>query len=125
MDEDISERWKSLSLSKIEWNEIIIQDSLWLNTKFQAEHCFFKLLSNKSFNREAFETMIMKNIWKPSKGFHIYDMCENIFFVGFFAKGDKERVMRTGPWTLDKSLVVMQKMMVVFSFPRHQYLLRL
>lgn len=64
----------------------------------------FKLLTNRSFNGDAFKGMI-QNLWASPSGFTIREIDDNLFMVVFNTKDDLERVFVQSPWTFDKKLI--------------------
>ncbi|KAK3217723.1 hypothetical protein Dsin_011693 [Dipteronia sinensis] len=67
-----------------------------------------KFLANKLVNRDAFMNPIPK-IWRTMEGFEIEVVSGNIFSFTFKNTDDRRVVLQGGPWTFDKSLLVLEE----------------
>jgi hypothetical protein len=66
-----------------------------------------RLLSSKPFNQDAFK-QTMLNRWRTSLGAQMKDLGNNLFIAIFNDAMDREIVLLNGPWSFDKSLVIMK-----------------
>ncbi|XP_035543083.1 uncharacterized protein LOC118346304 [Juglans regia] len=53
--------------------------------------------------------LTMTRAWRPVRGMCFRDLNANLFLVEFEDLRDKERVLREGPWSFDKQLVLVQE----------------
>ncbi|TXG50019.1 hypothetical protein EZV62_025894 [Acer yangbiense] len=67
-----------------------------------------KLLSVKHVNREAFLS-VLPRIWRTVKEFEIEILEGNIFSFTFKEESDRRSVLRGGPWSFDKALLVLEE----------------
>lgn len=107
--EEMMKRWKTMVLTEKEDLEVDIraaqQESLLPSTDIQL--CVVaKIMMAKKVNAEAFKA-VMLSIWKVHYSTKIQLAGDNIFFIQFRSMVEKLRVMSEGPWTFDRSLVVL------------------
>lgn len=107
--EEILSKWKSMILTDCEGTEI---DARGYNHQngLNAENLHLgivaKVIMNKQVNSDAFGA-VMKNIWRVHNSTRIDTAGENVFLIQFKSRMEKARVLAEGPWTFDKSLIVM------------------
>ncbi|KAM7492897.1 hypothetical protein LguiB_027506 [Lonicera macranthoides] len=109
MEGELVEMWRSLELTTEE-NQTIKVD---LNTSPAQPNGkgFFlvgKLLTRKTYNREAFKTLITK-VWKPMKGLHISDFGDDMFVFNFGNEFEGRWVLLNGPQNFDRSLLLLER----------------
>lgn len=107
-----------------------ILEGLWRNLKLDEEEetgiaCSQETLSTRIILAAEFLTRRTVNIesvartfkplWRTQKEFRIQDMGNNRFFFEFDNEYDLERVLEHEPWTYDKHLVIMER--VVDNIP--------
>lgn len=107
--EDIVDMWKSFSLTASE--ELVIDvrenDKYRLFSSENVSLCVVaKVITIKKVNLDAFRS-VMKAVWKVHDQTRIELAGENIFVVQFRNALDKASIISDGPWTFDRSLVVM------------------
>ncbi|KAK4835290.1 hypothetical protein QYF36_007917 [Acer negundo] len=78
------------------------------NLTIRKEFCLLsKVITNKQINRKAFRTFIPR-IWRLKHEMEIEVIRDNLFAFYFKNRMKKRRVLTLGPWSLDKSLVVLE-----------------
>ncbi|KAG6628921.1 hypothetical protein CIPAW_14G046500 [Carya illinoinensis] len=70
------------------------------------------LLTNRYYNREALKTT-MKKVWQPVHEVRFKELGSKLLLVEFVDDRDKQRVLREGPWTFDRNLVLLKHLEVV------------
>ncbi|XP_058752316.1 uncharacterized protein LOC131625473 [Vicia villosa] len=102
------EKWKSIQLSKEEEEGVIVADE-----EVCAEEGFQRSLAGKlwtesNFNARAFKST-MVNAWKLKNPVETQDLSKNLFLFKFATKRDLEYVLRNGPWSFDRYLLVLKR----------------
>ncbi|KAL8167341.1 hypothetical protein V2J09_008840 [Rumex salicifolius] len=67
------------------------------------------LLTSRLFNSFALKAT-MKGAWRTHKGFIFREIQNNCFVFHFVDRGDKDRVLKGGPWLFNKSLLVLREL---------------
>lgn len=67
-----------------------------------------KLLTERHYNRDAFK-VTMKKAWRPARDIRFRDLNTSLTLIEFEDRRDKDRVIREGPWSFDKHLVLLQE----------------
>lgn len=67
------------------------------------------LLNDDHFNKEAIK-QTMREIWRPVKKIMIKDLGSNLMLAEFKDHRDEVRVMREGPGSFDKHLLLMKEL---------------
>lgn len=67
-----------------------------------------KLFTDKYYHKEMFK-QTMKKIWRPIHGVKFHDLDQSLILVEFADLQDKYHVLREGPWSLDKKLLLMRE----------------
>ncbi|XP_042944586.1 uncharacterized protein LOC122278462 [Carya illinoinensis] len=73
-----------------------------------ANCLIMKLLIKKHYNHEAFK-QTMRKVWRLVKGVKFRDLNSEFMSVEFDDTRDKLKVMREGPWSFDKHLVLLKE----------------
>ncbi|XVF58583.1 hypothetical protein PTKIN_Ptkin07bG0077600 [Pterospermum kingtungense] len=106
MEEELSDMWRSLSLTEDEEIDIEAEDSLENESTSGGRNWLVgKLVTSRPFNKEAMMGT-MKAIWKLNREVEIMTLEENLFLFKFQGKKDKARVLDGAPWTFDKHLLL-------------------
>ena len=107
--EDLCDKWTDLDIGEDDDGEVLRFDDEELeNVAVDLSRCLQgRLLRRKTFNRNAFKT-VMARIWRPKGKLEISDHDGGGFCFRFELDTDKKRVWDLGPWTFDKSLVVLR-----------------
>lgn len=99
-------QWQRLSLTEEEDAGIFTEDFLPLLSADAIQLCVVgKVLSTSQINLDAFRS-VMKSVWRVHSATRIDKAGDNIFTVKFRSMGEKARVLSSGPWSFDKSLIV-------------------
>lgn len=64
-----------------------------------------RFLTEKSINGKAMKSK-MADVWKPAMGINIKEIETGIFLFQFYHKEDLQWVMRGGPWSFDKAMLI-------------------
>ncbi|XP_042988686.1 uncharacterized protein LOC122316216 [Carya illinoinensis] len=109
MEADLDDLYQRLSLTEQE-NEAVVVESgdLEESSLCNGKGLVLSLFTEKHFNREAFK-VTMKRAWRLVRGVKFRDLHSNIFLANFEDLRDKEKVLREGPWSFDKHLLLVQE----------------
>ncbi|XP_058756011.1 uncharacterized protein LOC131629230 [Vicia villosa] len=102
------ERWKNIPLSKEEEEGIVAAEE-----EANGEETFRRSLAGKlwtegSFNSRAFRST-MVSAWRLKNPVEIQELNKNLFLFNFATKRDMEFVLKSGPWSFDRALLVLAK----------------
>jgi hypothetical protein len=67
-----------------------------------------KLWTNTTYNAKAFKQTTIQS-WKLKNPVEVQDLNKNLYLFRFSTKKDAENVLKNGPWSFDKNLIVLQK----------------
>ncbi|XP_050256858.1 uncharacterized protein LOC126702007 [Quercus robur] len=103
--DDITERCAGLKLSRkedveVEINMPRLEDGPVLIGKF----CTKRRINLESVAR------VLKTVWKAENGFEVNDLGDNKVMFLFHTMEDMDRVLLLSPWSFDKYLVILHKM---------------
>ncbi|XP_042958084.1 uncharacterized protein At4g02000-like [Carya illinoinensis] len=109
MADALDELYASLSLTEKE-NEVVSVETSRLEDVLErrASCLIMKLLINKHYNRDAFK-QTMRKVWNLVKGVKLCDLNTEFTLVEFEDTRDKIKVMREGPWSFNKHLVLLKE----------------
>ena len=68
-----------------------------------------RFMTDITMNFLAMKTTLLA-IWRPVKGLYIRAQKQNLFVFKFFHKLDMGRVIKGGPWTFDRHVLIMKRM---------------
>lgn len=107
--EELVNEWKSFNLmEKEKGNHIMLDGEDMKEIKDHLDHCIVgKLLSNRIIAPFAIKNAL-RGAWKTRKNFSVESIGKNIFNFKFECQGDRDWVMSNGPWTFDKSMIVLE-----------------
>nr|POF25141.1 hypothetical protein CFP56_66044 [Quercus suber] len=100
--EELSTRWKKLTLSDSEENRIALR----ANRKKRDFVLARKFFTRRTLNVEAI-TKTFRPLWRTKGGFNV-TVGENILLFAFKLEVDAERVFQGEPWAFDRHLVVFE-----------------
>ncbi|KAL0331522.1 UNVERIFIED_CONTAM: hypothetical protein Sangu_1697700 [Sesamum angustifolium] len=107
MEEEVISLGSSLVLMEEEEMGVVMPAGVWHSDPekagFYAVGC---LLSHKPYNAEAFKT-VLRSSFNPAKGMEITFLEHDRFLLKFFHFVDRDRVLESGPWAFEKSLLVL------------------
>lgn len=100
------EKWKSFQLSKEEEEGIIVEAEEGGEDEIFQRTLAGKLWTDNSFNSRAF-TSTMISAWRLKNPVEVQELNKNLFLFRFAAKRDLEGVLRNGPWSFDRNILVL------------------
>ncbi|KAL5762300.1 hypothetical protein ACOSP7_018564 [Xanthoceras sorbifolium] len=105
----IDQLCEALASSELEGPVASLDDSLQeVGARKLAMSLVGKVLTNKLVNREAFR-LIIPRIWRTTQPVEVESLGENIFAFYFKNKLNRKRVLMGGPWSFDRSLLVIEE----------------
>ncbi|XP_058759547.1 uncharacterized protein LOC131632840 [Vicia villosa] len=103
------EKWKEISLSKEEEEGVTADVEEIGGEEIFQRTLAGKLWSDNSFNSRAFiSTMI--GAWKLKNPVDTQELSKNLFLFRFSTRRDLENVLRNGPWSFDRHLLVLSRL---------------
>ncbi|XP_041001563.1 uncharacterized protein LOC121247253 [Juglans microcarpa x Juglans regia] len=109
MDVDIESLYANLLLSEKECEDAAVDVHQVENVLARGEHCLLiKLLTRKHYNHEAFK-QTMRKIWRPVRSMKYCDLSPVFTLVEFEDPRDKMKVLKEGPWSFNKQLVLVKE----------------
>lgn len=106
MTEGLDDFYQRLSLTEGEQEEVLIEGKALEDASSRSERCLFtQLLTSKHYNRDAlFNTM--RKIWCPGRRVWFRELSSTTMLIEFEDASDKRKVLREGPWSFDKCLLL-------------------
>lgn len=95
-----------LTEEKLDVAEVIIKRTT--KPKQQSIVLIGSLKSLRPFNSYALNST-MKSARRVGKGFTFREISTNLFSFQFCDENDKNRILKTGPWSFDKSLLILRE----------------
>lgn len=106
---DVNHLCDKLKVTELENEENIVELQEVVGVVNRGKKCLLvKLLSSKYFNREASKSTL-KKIWHPAKSLCFSEIGEGLLLVDFEDYNDKQRFMHNGPWSFNKSLILVKE----------------
>lgn len=103
------EKWKEFELSKEEVEEGCVADEV----EVCAEEFFTRSLVGKLWTQDHFNARIFKQVitqaWRLKNPVEVQDLNKNLFLFRFSNKRDLESVLKNGPWSFDRNIVILQR----------------
>ncbi|XP_058740824.1 uncharacterized protein LOC131623919 [Vicia villosa] len=100
------ESWKNIPLSKEEEEGVVAADDEISGDEIFQRTLAGKLWTDNNFNSRAF-TSTMISAWKLKNPVETQELNKNLFLFRFSTKRDLETVLRNGPWSFDRNLLVL------------------
>jgi hypothetical protein len=100
------DRWKDFNLSKDEEEGITAEEDVVCADEIFRRTLVGKLWTESSYNVRAFK-QTMTQAWRLKHPVDIQDLNKNLFLFCFSSKRDAETVMRNGPWSFDRNLLIL------------------
>ena len=97
--------WEKLSRSESKGNKFVVRDEPRVGEFLLAEKFYTKRVLNMEAIAKTFTLL-----WKTRKGFEIRDMGDHKVLFVFPEALDIERILLREPWTFDKHLVALKRM---------------
>lgn len=102
--ENLSEMWENFSLNDHESKKFDLRNS----TPTAPDNILAaRFLTRRPVNLDAV-ARTFRPLWRTDNDFQLQDMGDNIVIIRFSDPADLERVIASGPWTYDKSLILFQ-----------------
>ncbi|XP_058776541.1 uncharacterized protein LOC131650847 [Vicia villosa] len=102
------EKWKSFQLSKEEEEGVTIEAEEGGEDEIFQRTLAGKLWTDNSFNSRAF-TSTMISAWRLKNPVEVQELNKNLFLFRFASKRDLEGVLRNGPWSFDRNILVLAR----------------
>lgn len=103
------ESWKNLELTKEEEDEGFEADEI----AICEEESFDKSLVGKLWTTDPFNVRIFKQViigaWRLKNPVEVQELNKNLFLFRFATKKDLETVLKNGPWSFDRNLVILRR----------------
>ncbi|XP_058734335.1 uncharacterized protein LOC131606068 [Vicia villosa] len=102
------ERWKDIPLSKEEEEGVTVDVEEEHGGDIFERTLAGKLWTENRFNSKAFVST-MTGAWKLRNPIETQELSTNLFLFRFSTKRDLENVLRNGPWSFDRYLLVLDR----------------
>ncbi|XP_058752497.1 uncharacterized protein LOC131625674 [Vicia villosa] len=102
------EKWKAFAMSKEEEEGVVADEEEIVEDESLQRTVAGKLWIESSFNSRAFKTTML-NAWKLKHAVEVQDLSKNLFLFKFGSKRGMEYVLKTGPWSFDRALLVLKR----------------
>lgn len=102
------DKWKSIAFLKEEEEGVVVEEEEVYEEEFFQRTLAGKLWMENSFNVRAFKSTMI-SAWKLKNQVDIQDLSKNLFLFKFSSKRDLEFVLKNGPWSFDRALLVMNR----------------
>ncbi|CAI8612526.1 unnamed protein product [Vicia faba] len=102
------DKWKSFALSKEEEEGVVADEEEIIEDESMQRTLAGKLWTESSFNTRAFKNTML-NAWKLKLPVEIQYLIKNLFIFKFGSKRDMEFVLKSGPWSFDRVLLVLNR----------------
>ncbi|XP_058775391.1 uncharacterized protein LOC131649656 [Vicia villosa] len=101
------EKWKEFALSKEEEEGVVADEEEIIEDESIQRTLAGKLWTESNFNTRAFKTTML-NAWKLKHAVEVQDLSKNLFLFKFGSKRDMEYVLKSGPWSFGRALLVLR-----------------
>lgn len=102
------DNWKNIPFLKEEEEGVIVEEEEVCEEESFQRTLAGKLWTESSFNARAFK-YTMLSAWKLKNQVDVQDLSKNLFLFKFATKRDMEFVLKSGPWSFDKVLLVLKR----------------
>ncbi|CAJ2638278.1 unnamed protein product [Trifolium pratense] len=102
------DKWKENPLTKEEEEEIVVDDTVACEDESFKRSLVGKLWTEDHFNVRIFKQVVIQS-WRLKNPVEIQDLSKNLFLFRFTSKRDLEMVLRNGPWSFDRNLVILKR----------------
>ncbi|CAJ2644626.1 uncharacterized protein LOC123882497 [Trifolium pratense] len=102
------DKWKENPLTKEEEEEIVVDDTVACEDESFKRSLVGKLWTEDHFNVRIFKQVVSQS-WRLKNPVEIQDLSKNLFLFRFTSKRDLEMVLRNGPWSFDRNLVILKR----------------
>lgn len=102
--------WKKVDLTKEEEDEgVDAGDIEGFGDDFFANSLVGKLWTENPFNGRIFKQVITQ-AWRLKNHVEVQDLNKNLFLFRFTTKRDVDTVLKAGPWSFDRNIVVLKRL---------------
>ncbi|XP_058777199.1 uncharacterized protein LOC131651559 [Vicia villosa] len=102
------DKWKSVSFSKEEEEGITAEVEEVCEGEIFQRTLAGRLWTDNSFNSKAF-TNTMVGAWKLKNPIEVQELNKNLFLFRFATRRDLENILKNGPWSFDRNLLVLSR----------------
>ncbi|XP_058727051.1 uncharacterized protein LOC131598472 [Vicia villosa] len=102
------EKWKEFELSKEEEEGITAEVEEACEDEVFHRTLAARLWTDSPFNSRAF-TSTMLGAWKLKNPVEVQELSKNLFLFRFATKRDLEEVLKNGPWSFDRNIMVLAR----------------
>ncbi|XP_058763213.1 uncharacterized protein LOC131636620 [Vicia villosa] len=102
------DKWKSVRFSKEEEEGITTEIEEVCEGKIFQRTLAGRLWTDNSFNSKAF-TSTMVGAWKLKNPVEVQELNKNLFLFRFATRRDLENILKNGPWSFDRNLLVLSR----------------
>ncbi|XP_058751474.1 uncharacterized protein LOC131624535 [Vicia villosa] len=102
------EKWRSIQLSKEEEEGVVVAEEEVGEEELFQRTLAGKLWTDSSFNVRAFKSTMI-SAWKLKNQVETQDLGKNLFLFKFATKRDLDFVIKNGPWSFDRLLLVLNR----------------
>jgi hypothetical protein len=101
------EGWRKAALTKEE-EGFVVDESVECADETFTRSLVGKLWTNDHYNVRIFKQVITQ-AWRLKNPVEVQDLNKNLFLFRFSSKRDTDTVLRNGPWSFDRNLLVLRK----------------
>ncbi|XP_058746499.1 uncharacterized protein LOC131619419 [Vicia villosa] len=101
------DQWKNIAFSKEEEEGVVVAEEEVCEEETFQTTMEGRLWMDSSYNVRAFKST-MVNAWRLKNHVEIQDLSKNLLF-NFASKRDLESVLKNGPWSFDRALLVLNR----------------
>ena len=102
--DDLSHRWKSLSLSEKEFSGLVLKsDQATTESSMVA-----RFLTKRPINLDSIANTF-NPLWRPKTGFRMKFIGDHLIPFSFNAKEDVDKILAAEPWCFDKHIMVLSR----------------
>ena len=106
---EINDLCANLTLEEEEAGGLEVEEDQAEQAQLVYQWCLVgRFLTDKSIDFAAMRSM-MASLWKPVKGMCIKSLQPNLFLFQFFHERDLQRVIKGGPWSFNRHMLLMKK----------------
>ncbi|XP_058748651.1 uncharacterized protein LOC131621633 [Vicia villosa] len=102
------EKWKEIPLSKEEEEGVTVEGEEICGEETFQRTLAGRLWTDSSFNSRAFLSTML-GAWKLRNPVETQELNKNLFLFRFSTKRDLETVLRNGPWSFDRNILVLAR----------------
>lgn len=101
-------QWKDVNLSKEEEAGITVEENEVFGEEIFRHTLVGKLWSDNPYNVRAFKNTIVEAC-RLKNQVEIQNLSKNLFLFRFSSEKDADTVLREGPWSFDRNLLILER----------------